>query len=308
MSESQAASGPNTLIRIVVALLLLVSAILKSWSPEESIALIANYQIPSLAIVAFVQFEILLAGLLLSGIWQRWVFGLTLFVFIGFAGVSCYRAVSGFESCGCFGSVKVNPWITFSMDLAVVAALAWRTSKATLSQIKPTQLAILGLIYLGVALPCSFRLIANAERTTTGTHSQSGDLVILEPETWAGKPLPILDQISPAVDLKTGDWIVLLYHHDCGKCQESVPLYEQLHAESVASGDAKQILLIEVPNFAASGPQHAGENQPGDIQHAHLPDDREWFVTAPIEVQIQSGLVTSASQDLPSIKHLDGGE
>jgi hypothetical protein len=42
-----------------------------------------------------------------------------------FSAVTFYKAITGYASCGCFGSVHVNPWITlFAIDLPAVIALA----------------------------------------------------------------------------------------------------------------------------------------------------------------------------------------
>ena len=73
--------------------------------------------------VGVVEIEIFLALWLLSG--QRpigsWL--TALLAFGTFAGASFYQGWIGHASCGCFGAVEVNPWLTFSLDVAVLLAL-----------------------------------------------------------------------------------------------------------------------------------------------------------------------------------------
>ena len=47
---------------------------------------------------------------------------------------------------------------------------------------------------------------------------------VLEPETWIGKELPILEYIDIADQLKKGTWLILFYHHDCPDCRKEYPL------------------------------------------------------------------------------------
>lgn len=46
---------------------------------------------------------------------------------------------------------------------------------------------------------------------------------VLEPETWVGKELPILDNIDIGERLKKGAWLILFYHHDCPDCARAIP-------------------------------------------------------------------------------------
>ena len=42
-------------------------------------------------------------------------------LFAAFAGISLSKALMGAESCGCFGTREVNPYITFAMDTVIAA-------------------------------------------------------------------------------------------------------------------------------------------------------------------------------------------
>jgi hypothetical protein len=119
--------------------------------------------------------------------------------------------------------------------------------------------------------------------------------VILEPEAWGGNYFPLSGHISPPIDLSSGAWVVLLYHHDCSECQDALPMYEELAATQSSAGNPLRILLLEIPPY---GRQVIAA---GASIHARLSNDREWFVEAPVEIQIAGGKVVSASRELPSL-------
>src|SRR5690606_34396314 len=77
---------------------------------------------PDLAI-PLIAFEAALALWLLVGIWPQWGRWIPAACFAVFSMAALYQAMSGATSCGCFGKVKVNPWITFGMDVLLAAGL-----------------------------------------------------------------------------------------------------------------------------------------------------------------------------------------
>lgn len=77
--------------------------------------------------IAEIEIEALLGVWLLSGWGRRAAWGAALALFGILACVSCYLALAGQPSCGCFGRVTINPWVTFTLDVLIVAALSyWR--------------------------------------------------------------------------------------------------------------------------------------------------------------------------------------
>jgi hypothetical protein len=74
-------------------------------------------------LVASLEVEVLIGFWLLTGwrITSAWASALALFSVL--AAVSLYMAIVGQRSCGCFGRVSVNPWFTFVLDVAFLAAL-----------------------------------------------------------------------------------------------------------------------------------------------------------------------------------------
>jgi hypothetical protein len=232
-------------------------------------------------------------------------------VFSPFSMVTFYKGVTGVASCGCFGSVHVNPWITlFAIDLPSVITLSifrpgkvlpphilarirfhHKPMKALIRQfIKPLpsapRVAVtigLGLGILGVTTPI---LALNEPATITSRYE------VLEPETWVGKELPILEYIDIAETLKKGTWLVLLYHYDCPDCGRAIPMYEQMARDLSGNEDFMRIALIEIPPYGR-GP--VSENCPCTL--GRLPETKEWFVTTPAVALLADGKVKQAWEE-----------
>ncbi|MEM6484219.1 MAG: hypothetical protein AAF662_04460 [Pseudomonadota bacterium] len=186
--------------------------------------------------------------------------------------------------------LRINPWVTFALDLIVLAMLAfWRPKQFEVS----TRLKWLLTGYGVAATACALPLLSPTQNTGQDLLAESSGLVILEPEKWIGKPFPLGPHLSPRFRLDQGKWIVVLYHHDCSKCHEAMPLYEEFSAH-------QRVLLVEMPPYGPLAASYKG--------HARLTDNREWFVQAPewfvqapVEIQLQDGVVVSASRELPRI-------
>ncbi len=155
-----------------------------------------------------VEFELAMGIWLLSGVFKRlaWLAGLLCFGL--FCCVTLYKGLTRAVSCGCFGTVHVNPRITL---LAVIALSLFRPVRlltpllsflrrqesihgAVRRLLKPlpsaprfAATAALGLAILGLTTPI---LVLNEPATATSTYE------VLEPETWVGKRLPIVEHID----------------------------------------------------------------------------------------------------------------
>ena len=273
---------------LLIAGLLLVTAALKVVSPAESATLAAAYNIPPLLTAVVVHAELALAALLLFGLWPRKTLLATAAMFGFFGAFSIYRGWAGYESCGCFGAIKVNPWLTAALDgsmLILAAWAAWRSPAEYSHETKRFYLA--GGVFAFAGTLAAAGMIAQAP----GSTADVGGLVILEPETWVGKPFPLATHLAPERSFDEGRWTVLLYHHDCPHCQEAVPQYERLATD----GNDRRVVLIETPPYGVA------QSPEGAALRARLSDAREWFVQTPVEIRVDEGIVVSASLDLPSV-------
>jgi hypothetical protein len=288
----------------VVGLLLVGTAILKAIQlvTEPAAALVSplGSWFPSVQI----GLELGVGLLVLSGFYWQQIRWLAVLLFAAFAAYSLILAMGGAASCGCFGPLKINPWWTLLLDLAVVVGLLLSVrryhgnretiptvlSPAWFSQ-RAIAVAILGVTALSIAIAVRYPYMRSA--AASGQLSTAGDLVILEPETWVGKPLPIADSIN--LDLSRGKWTLLVHRFDCPACQEAVPQYEKFARQATT----EQIAFIEVPPYGET-------NRHADGSHARLSDDRKWFVHTPVEIQLLNGVVTKASTELTALNYSSG--
>lgn len=163
----------NDIVMKLLAALLLIAAILKGYQLLTEPA--ANNDIWSYRpfLILAVEFELALGIWLLSGLFKKAAWLTTLTCFSLFSFITLYKALSGAESCGCFGSVHVNSWITlFAIDLPAVIALAlFRPKNRILFHWPPMPrfagTAALGLVILAITIPV---LAFNAPAKVTSTY------------------------------------------------------------------------------------------------------------------------------------------
>ncbi len=298
----------NIVVKIL-AIVLLAAAVLKGWQLLTEPT--ANNNIWSYRpfLILTVEFELALAIWLLSGLFKKaaWLAGFM--CFSAFSAITLYKAITGADSCGCFGSVHVNPWITlFAIDLPAVLSLSifrpglsfppalsfLRKQESMKNLVKEfltplpsiprfTMTAFLTFATLGISTPI---LAFNEPPQITSSYE------VLEPKTWVGKELPILEHIDIAESLKKGTWLLLLYHYDCPDCARAVPKYEQIARDLEGNEDFLQIALIAVPPYG-QGP--VSEDTP--CLGGKLAETKEWFVTTPAVALLTDGKVTSVWEE-----------
>jgi len=115
--------SPWDLTRSATVALLLFAAVAKSYqfvsgSPVGS----GSFESRWMVLVA-VQVELAVGAWLVTGLWPRTARLVVGLLFGCFAAVSAFKAAAGHGSCGCFGEVRVSPWVTFTLDAAVVLAV-----------------------------------------------------------------------------------------------------------------------------------------------------------------------------------------
>jgi len=173
-------------------------------------------------LVVLIQFEIALCIWLLSGLYARGAWRVSLSCFALFACVSLYKGLMGEADCGCFGPIKVNPWLTAVMDLAVVLGLlvTWPARVGPVMPHRwPQVLATASsVILLSAAGAYGATVSVPDYLAASGMSLGYGYFVLLEPETWKGQQLPILEHIDIGKQLSKGRWIVVMHQHTCPDC------------------------------------------------------------------------------------------
>lgn len=274
-------------MRWVVGLLLISAAVLKAFQlvADPSAALLTPFGDWLLPIQ--IGLELGIGLLVLSGLYWDRLRWFALILFAAFAVYSLNLAIGGTTSCGCFGPVEVNPWWTLLVDASIVLGLlfAVRHSHTAPFWHVPVWLhrhtvAII-IVVTVVSITLLIRHAGSRIATASSLLTRAGDIVVLEPETWIGKPLPIVDAVD--LDLSQGRWIVLLHRHDCSDCREAIPRYEELAFDQA-------VALIEVPPFGESEKVSHGWAIRGQLSNNH-----EWFVPTPVEIQLQDGVVVAVN-------------
>ena len=293
----------NDILLKALGTLLIVAGALKGWQLLTEPVANINIWTWRPFMVLQVDFELALGIWLLSGLFKKAAWLAAISCFSLFSAVTLYKGLSGAESCGCFGTVHVNPWLTlFAIDLPAVIALSifrpvlslkrnaesirtliqeFITPLPSVSRFATT--TCLALLILGVTTPI---LAFNKPAKITSSYE------VLEPETWVGKELPILDHIDIGKQLRKGNWLVLLYHHDCPDCAVAIPRYEKMASDFAGNEDFLRIALIEVPPYSQG---QVSRNSPCVL--GRLAAVKQWFVTTPAVALLTDGQVISAWEE-----------
>jgi len=113
------------ILRVTIGLLLLAAAGFKGYGLAAADGADPfSWTSPRLQLAAM-EVETVLAVWLLSRVGIRGAWGAAIVFFSITGAMSCYQAVEGQLSCGCFGRLMISPWITFVIDLAALAGLAF---------------------------------------------------------------------------------------------------------------------------------------------------------------------------------------
>jgi hypothetical protein len=246
--------------------------------------------------------ELLLAALLLSGLWPARTRKIAIGGFALAAAFAVGEGAAGRHSCGCFGSVRVSPWVTAAFDLCAVAALVWCKPKDPAAEsVVPNSLAraafAFGIVGAGVSTAAVWEIhrpvFVTADLAATSSADPFGapdSLVVLEPSGWAGKPFALTKHLDGGPQLANGRWIVLLVHHDCDHCIAAVPQYE---AAMPLNGQTK-LAIIEMPPYAGPGEEGFAPS-PAVSLTGRLDATRDWFAATPVAILLDHGIVQAAA-------------
>ncbi len=225
-----------------------------------------------------------------------------------------YEALAGKADCGCFGQVHVNPWYTFVLDAAIVLALAYlaKPARDTEKWSRPSKhkwpvLAAASGIGLAGGIGAAILHPKPAASPNGLFSADGGKIVILEPQKWIRRQLPVLTHIMTtksdkplAGKLAHGQWAMLFYHANCHQCQRAIPVYERAAAQWEAKGNPLRMVFIRVPSdldvVAPKGLFHSDAPIHGTLDASH-----EWFATTPAVVELRNGMVNRAATDMAAM-------
>ncbi len=292
------------IIPLILGLILLTAAVLKGYE-------IATVPVPSTQwfnsrwfLIGVVEFELFLGLWLLLSCFAQLARHVTLACFTAFACFSRYLAFSGAASCGCFGKVPMSPWVALASDLAALAALSiWIPGGEA-----PTNMSFRLRSWILVASCClvgvpgafvmdsqtSRALAADGDLVGDAGFVGDGNLVVLEPEKWVGKRFPLLRHIDAAAPLAEGEWIIVLYRHDCPKCQEAMVECRELAIDLAKQANSPRIAMIELPPYGGAIDQLVSPHWP--VRLARLNDRVERFMEVPLKLVLSHATVSSIAR------------
>jgi len=296
---------PYDIVRTVVALILLVAAVLKAYQlatePTEDSGLLSYRW----ALTGMVEFELFLGLWLLSGLYRFHAWALTTMCFAMFIGITLHKAISGEASCGCFGKVQVNPWITLILDTSILAAcLTFRPGWHARYALHRCRLrwAVAISVFLTAGIPAAFFAMTYQPSQLLADGSIAGQqrYVVLKPQDWQGSRLPLLNYIDIGKQLESGKWTVIFFHQDCPSCRKL--LRELGHkAANLPAGESSPLALVELPPYG--GESELISSLKNNSASGKLADTRNWFMTTPTVVTIANGTVTSVVEGgVPDVK------
>lgn len=239
--------------------------------------------------LALITITVLITGLaiwLCCGMFRKVAWTLAIAAFAVFTADALYKALSGAASCGCFGKVTVNPWITLcAIDVPVLLALIllWPKQERFLPENWPSLDH-----FLGTALP-TFALLGLLLWTIISypPAAETEDYVQVDMAAWTGRPFSHLGDIDIADEISGGLAIVLFYHNDCHTCIEMLPVYSEFN-ETLAEQGIKTA-FIELPPYGGEDPSAL----PADTAclTGALTNPREWITSTPLLIILQDGVV-----------------
>lgn len=283
--------------RFVIAAIVLTAAVAKAWQlattpPLGEVLLHARW-----FNILVVEFELLFGTWLIFGLLPKLTRLATIGCFSVFAAVSLYKALSREVSCGCFGAIAVNPWLTMCFDMIIVALLViFRPTKSeTLksrgcSAAQPSgeqqKILVILLIWLLFSIPATYMMLSVKEADTGDdlgvvfTGLDGKEKFLITPDKWLGKELPLMPHLETTEALeriKQGEWLVLLYHNDCDKCEKTI--------RELTENQGVDVICVEIPPVATV------RKCPEQFEYARMKTTRIWMADTPIVVKMDDLVV-----------------
>ncbi|MBI1900439.1 MAG: hypothetical protein HYS13_04895 [Planctomycetia bacterium] len=238
--------------------------------------------------LALIVGEFALAAWLLSGRAELGSWVAAVLCFSAFAGVSIAKALAREASCGCFGSLEISPWLAGLIDVAVVTGLCiWRPTVALSgTRLSRHRVGACLLVAAPVVLACAAALgmfvDAPAVLTDDGTIAGNGHTVLVEPDNWVGKRLPLLAYLDIAQQVESGQWRVVFFREGCASCSAAI-------SATFSDGGTEEGQSVAVVRTGGSPAQHRTQWR---CLSGQTDTSIEWLMETPLIVDLMDGVVT----------------
>jgi len=293
----------NRIVTAVAGVILIIASVLKIYQLLTEPIISAGFWESWEFFLIQIPLELGLGIWLLSGLFRKAAWVVALLAFAVFIIVTLQKGLAGEESCGCFGPVDVDPWITLScIDITLFLGLLIFRPKGAKLLPPPWPkaahffgVAIPTFILMAVIIPV---LILNKPPDKTNRYE------VVRPEEEAGEEWSMLEHIDIAESLRSGIAVVLFYHDDCPDCREAIPLYDQMSRQLPADSEGLiKIAFIEIPPYGLQ------EDSPIPPDTAcltgRLDSSKKWYITTPlIVVTVDGSVIKSWECQTPTLDEI----
>ena len=302
---------------VLAGLMLLIGSILKVHQLITEPVVSDGFWESWLFFVIQIPLELGLGIWLLSGLFRKACWLITVVCFAGFIAVILQKISAGATSCGCFGVVKVGPQITlFTIDVPLFVLLLifrpkgcklmpppWPSAAHFFSVAIPTAiilpLVVIVLVFNKVEpvtienvpdmIPPPPPVVLDWPPVVNAAHPKVDtppDKTPIEPDQdqW-----DLLNLIDIADSLREGMAIILLYHSDCPDCRQAIPVYDENIREF---GDqAIKLAFIEIPPYGPDADSPIPPDTAGLAgKLAELEAGKKWYIGTPYVIVTIDGV------------------
>lgn len=178
--------------------------------------------------------------------------------FMAFLAVSLAKALAGESSCGCFGRLAVDPWLTAGFDAAVVACLGMTLPLRSLT-VRWTTACF--AVAIAACVGGVTHLVSVAPR-----HGEVAAEPI-DPRSWLGRPFDDSAVQWQRGKIDEGEWYVAFSRSECATCRQEIERLREVVSRT-QEGPAASVAVIEASSGEAVGD---GRLRPGSRLAAPTP-------------------------------------
>jgi hypothetical protein len=247
--------------------------------------------------IALIGFELGWAAILLLRIQAEAARFASIALFATLALVSVGNGLKGEASCGCFGIVQVNPWLTCVLDLVLLMAFA--VSRPPSSRVESSPWGFRSFLQ-ALAVACLLAFVAASlllERSRPVAVSlgegndQDSKLVLLQPSRWIGKPFTLAKHFEEEFPIHQGRWKTYFVREGCPTCHR---LVSRLRQAPDPDRSIQRVFVVLPKVQTAATPTFIGTEDAAAV--IHLDRRKTWIGRVPFELMLENGVVVSVNQ------------
>lgn len=207
-------------------------------------------------------------------------------LFAAFLGVHL-RGFHNSSACRCMGHVEVPNKVMLTLCGVTVALGIWLVVRSRQFRSYQLGVASLFLIALGMGYILQLDGVEQQGIQLEGgpSFSTAADAALLDPQSWMGRRLPLLDCLESETALASGAWTIAVVQPDCAKCREFVN--GQFRSAIIGEQKSEPAII----SLAAQGPAFAFSTSIPVFETTQC--RKKWFGETPFVIQLKDGVVVS---------------